>query len=325
MNSKGILFTAMVFLMILSILALNSTIQENRATEQHFDTPATILRVSELFENINDSVIELKKSAEATKIEKRILPFDYNFGNHSTSTDFGLPLRESDFNTYFDTLNLAEIMLEDKSYATTYAGLDVDINTIKNEEWGGNANTFHFLLEPFCYEFALSKQSAVFAESKSGRCSGFDFSRIKRIDVGVTIYQYDEDYNAILCNGAICPASQPFNPASTQPYFSITIDDSKCGNCNFGALQKTISGHYNPATGETITIFCDKPSCNSSPITISFSQGVSINHAGPTRTEFLVNHLFDANVDSFKLLDFNVSVSTPDKKIVKSNNLEAIN
>ncbi|MCX6802655.1 MAG: hypothetical protein NT067_06115 [Candidatus Diapherotrites archaeon] len=333
MGERGILFTAMVFLMILSILALNATVKENRALEQHFTVPAKILRVSGLFENIWDSVIELKKSGTATEIEKRVQPFDYNFAPNTVYAGFGLPVRDAETQTYLDTLNLAKIMLEDKNYNKMYAGLDVNIRTI---DWNDATPTYHYLIEPYCYEFALAQIAAQFYGSTSNRCSGtFDFSHVKRIDVNIKIYQPSEDYNRVyyspnpgftpstLCTGANCP-KQAYSDSNSQPYFSVTINYAACaGNCIIA--QDKISAHYSPTTGARIDLNCAGATCASAPIILIFGEGVSIMHTPPLRTEFSVMHSFDGNVSSFQFLDFNVAVSTPDGKIVKSNYIEAIN
>ncbi|MFH1234158.1 MAG: hypothetical protein V1493_00930 [Candidatus Diapherotrites archaeon] len=319
MGERGILFTAMVFLMILSILALNATVKENRALEQHFTVPAKILRVSELFENIQKSMVELNKSSEATAIEKRVLPFDYNISQNTTYTGFGLPIDANSIKTYRDTLNLAKVMLEDPNYDRIYSGLDVNISTIG---WDNNAPAFHYLIEPYCYGFAFDQNDANFGASKSGKClEAFDFSRVDRIDVNIRIYQANDDYNSPACNPA-CP-SELYDPADTNPYFSVTIDDSACPKCNIS--PKNIYGHLD--ADQEITIACQRAVCNSPPITIVFGSnggtGVSITH-NSSRAEFSIQHTFDGNVSSFQFLDFNVSVSTPDRKIIKSNYMEAI-
>jgi len=147
-NCRGILFTGIVFLIILSIISLNSVIRENRSYEQQLITPAKILAVSGIYENISESVIELKKGSAATEIDRKVVPFDYGFDGNSLELEFRLPFNDSEFDLYFDSLNLSEVILEDKNYDNIFSGLLVDINTIQNAEWGGSEDKFGFYF--FC-------------------------------------------------------------------------------------------------------------------------------------------------------------------------------
>lgn len=321
MNNKGVLFTAIAFLMVLSIIALNTVIKENRAQEQHFVVPANILRVSGLFENINESVIELKKSQEAVEIEKRVLPFDYSFDENSLSIELRLPFRAIELGVYFDTLNFAEIMLEDKNYENVYSGLAVDINTVKNAEWGGTDNGFEFLVEPYCYEFSIIQNKIEFRESKSAKClEEFDFSNTRRIDLNIVILQFNEDYNSLECTPEPCE-QQAFNANNPNPYFSLNIDDSNCDYCDLE--QNSVSMHFDPENTQEITLSCQGEECNSTPVEMALSEGVLVDH-NSSRIGITLSQLFSSEIDSFKLLDFNVTVSTLDGKIVKSNNPSAI-
>lgn len=316
MNSKGVLFTVMAFLVILSVLSLNNVIKTQRAEEQHFLAPTKTLRVAECFENIGKSVIELKKGEKASEIGKRVIPFNYSFDENSALVEFDLPFKESQFNAYFDFLNLSEVMAEDKNYENIYSGLRVDVNTLKNADWGGSAQGFDFLLKPYCYEFSVTENRIEFSESKSEKClNEFDFSEVKRIDLNLEIQQFNEDYNLLECSPEPCP-TEAFNPTSSETYFSLYIDDSNCGDCDLG--QKSVSMHFGTGESHEITLSCNSPECNSTDIELLLSGGISIEHTSSS-IGLKLNHLFENELHSFELLDYNFSVFTKGRKIMKSN------
>jgi len=117
-----------------------------------------------------------------------------------------------------------------------------------------------------------------------------------------------------------CP-QQAFNPSDPNPFFSLDVNDELCDNCNFS--QTTVSAHFDPGAAQTITLSCDGGCSESSDVVITLGEGISIANSG-SRISAELSHNFTESFYSFKLLDFNVAVSTPDSKIFKSNNPGAI-
>jgi len=321
MNSRGVMFTAVIFLMALSILSLNTVIRESRAKEQQFTTPAKVLWTSSVYENIVDSVIELKKSDEAVELEQGGLPFNYSFDENSLSISTDLPLKNADIENYFDMLSLAEVLLEDRDYGNIYSGLRVDVNTVKNSDWGGTASEFSFLTEPFCYELLLGQNDINFRESKSSKCIQlFDSSNIKRIDLNIGIEQATEDFNSLECTPAPCP-QQAFDPASDEPFFSLSISDSNCINCLLD--QNTVSMHFDPSSAQSIVLSCTGAACSSPSVNIALGGGISVQRES-SRIGISLKHIFSRELESFKIMDFNIKVSTFDGKVARSNSPEPV-
>lgn len=316
----------MAFLLILSIIALNNSIEAAKSNQQKFSEIAKLVSVNNKFDNINRGIVDLKKSGTAKQYNERILPFSYNIDLNSISFSRNLPFGNAETDGFFDFINLYSVLLEDSSYANVFDGLAVDVNTIQNSSWGGSAKSMHFLIEPFCYQFTIIElNKAVFEESKSSQCSeAFDLNRIKRFDANVSIKNFSEDLNMISCNGGACP-DNPFNPASALPYYRISIDDSNCGKCSFS--QKIIADHFSPDADSNVLIYCQGAGCVSKSILFGIGKSFSVERSQDSNYRVLaeLKASFDSNIGQFLFLDFNFSVQSQDYDIVKSNNPLAVN
>ncbi len=324
MNQNGFLFTFMALLVILSIMALNSSIKNAESDNQKFFEITKLISANNKFDNIKRSAIDFKKTGLVKQYTERILPFSYNIDGNLISVSQNIPLNSNDTNGFFDFINLYEILLKDPTYGS-FDNLAVDVNTIKNSAWGGNDKSLHFLIEPFCYQFTVEDLGkSLFEQSTSGKCSGtFDYARTRRLDANVVIKNSVEDLNRISCNGGACP-SNPYSAANPLPYYRIVIDDSNCGNCYFP--QKTISNHFNPNSDLNISIFCQGTGCVSKGIDFLINKSFSVSRKQDSNYPVSIGLAvsFDSNVEQFLFLDFNVSVKNQDFGITKTNNPQAV-
>ncbi len=324
-NQKGFLFTFMALVLILSIMALNSSIQDSKNDSQKFLELARLVSVNNKFSNIERSAIDFKKSGIVNEFNQRIMPFTYNIDSNSISVLQNLPLASGEANSFFDFMNLFGVFLEDSSYGNVFDGLNVDVNTVQNPFWGGSAEKIQFLIEPFCYQFSLNDlNGSSFGESKSGKCAeNFDLQKIRRFDSNIVVRNFSEDFNRILCNGGACP-DNPFDPSNPQPYYKIAIDDSNCGNCYFP--QKIIANHFDPNTDTNISILCQGISCRSKSIDFVLNKGFSVSRNSDSNYSVQLGMAvsFDSNIEQFYFLDFNYSVRDSDFNILKTNNPQAI-
>lgn len=322
MNNSGFLFTLMAVLLILSIISLNDSVLRSRSEGQRLFSQAKVLSVNNRFDNINRLAVDFKKGGYANPVNQRILPFSYLIDGNHIRVSQNLPLASGETDGFFNFLNFSKILLEDSSYGNVFDGLSVDVNTVRNSNWGGNAKSLNFLIEPFCYQFSsLDLNKSVFSESFSGKCSEvFDYDKVRRFDVNVSIRNFGEDLNRVLCNGDDDCPNNAFNSSNPLPYYKITIDDSNCGSCFFS--QKTIASHFNPLSDLNVAIFCQGSSCRSKSIDFFINKSLSVFRRTDSNYQVLIdlNVMFDSNIEQFLYLDFNVAVKDSEKGIVKTNN-----
>ncbi|MFH1239803.1 MAG: hypothetical protein V1672_01175 [Candidatus Diapherotrites archaeon] len=324
MNNKGILFTLMVLLITLSLLTFISVVENGMGESQQLGYVTNFLRVAEKFSNIERNVIRLDKTEPITNLSERVLPFIYVVDDRTLTVTQELPLKESDFNSFYDTINIYEIFEEDQNYNYAYTGIDVSIDTLKNPLWGGISNELVFLVDPFCFQF---KESGLDFMSVGGstheKCiDTFDFDTVKRFDLNVNIVQFAEDYNTITCNSGPCDGAgwhQEFEGSSIWPYFEIEIIDTECGHCDFPTANKVISGHYNPALNYEIEISCTGASCVSDPITLTSLGGITAEHESNERIIIELKTEFYDDIDKFYFPDFDMNVTESDFNIFITN------
>lgn len=328
MNNRGILFTLMTLLIILSLLTFISVVEQGMSESQQLGYVTTFLRSAEKFSNIERNIIILDKTEPITNLSERVLPFIYIVDDNTLSIIQELPLKESDFDSFYDTINIYEIFEEDKNYPRAYTGIDVSIDTLKNPLWGGTSNELVFLIDPFCFEFRESGLDVMsVGKSAHEKCSGvFDPNVIRRIDVNVTIVQFAEDYNVISCNSGSCDGSvwhQEFDEGNSEPYFELEIIDNDCGNCNLDNNEKKISRHYNSASIYVIELKCvpGVPGgiCISDSVIVTLSDGLAIEHTSDERIVSEIKTEFKSDIDKFYFPDFDVNVTETDFNVFITN------
>jgi hypothetical protein len=214
------------------------------------------------------------------------------------------------------------VFLEDTNRENAFDGLPVDVNTLKNSQWGGTDTEMHFLVEPFCYGYSIGGQNeALFGKSSSAKClEEFQDSYIKRFDLNIIIGNSNEDFNSLTCNGlGSCP-QEAYDPEQPQgfPYYSIEINDSNCGSCALG--QKVVSAHFDPGSDLNVVVECAGSGCVSDSIIVSRS-GLDFNifHESDYRLDISAKMTFSQNIARFYFLDFNVGVRHFNAEISKGS------
>lgn len=323
MNRKGVLFTMMVLLLTLGILALNAAIEKGMTDAQQLGYVTSFLRVSEKYNNVERNLIRLDKNSAALELNQRIIPFVYVLKENSLSITQELPIKSSDFDSYYDAINIYEIFEEDANYSRAYTGLNVSADTLQNSNWGGTSTEISFLIEPFCFQVRENGLSNLLMEaSGSGKCTGiFNIADIRRFDANVIVKQFAEDYNAMKCDGGSCDGTgwhQAFDPGNSSPFFELEINDSNCGKCALKQANKKLSMHYDSAQTHKIEIYC-QGTCTSDPIIISFSDDLNVIHISNERVVAEIKTEFKKAIQKFYFLGFDVSVRENDFNVLATN------
>ncbi len=310
--------------MIFAILSLNTVIRQSFRESQDIGEVVSLISVGNRFRNIERAITGLDKQGVAQAVDERILPFNYDLNGdlNYLTIEQRLPLRDEQFNEFFDIINMFEMFLEDQNREHFFDGIAADVNTLKNSNWGGSDDTLHFLVEPFCYGYTVNPNTMLFGGSTSEKCEGsFQDSYMRRFDLNLTVANVDEDFDEILCNNGNCP-QDPFNPGDDNPYYRVEIDDRSCGNCD---LSQTIaSEHFDPADDFNVVISCSSGECNSSTVIFSGS-GTDLNlyHESSYRLNVDAKTTFSREIENFYFLDFNITVTHFGTNASKSNNPNA--
>ncbi|MDO8647384.1 MAG: hypothetical protein Q7R70_03140 [Candidatus Diapherotrites archaeon] len=312
-SRKGILFTFMSLLLILSLLSLVDSLNSQRSSlKANAALVYSLNSTSSRFDNVYSDFVFLDKDANARLVDQRNLPFSYSMDYNSLSIVQELPLRISVWNNYFDLVNAYVIFLKDSNtgFSSEFA---VDANTVKNAIWGGSVQDLNFVLLPQClfYDVNSSLYSAGFYSASFSGCS-FDSSKIGKYSVIVSLKSPAvEDYNSITYN--IPGFSNPANPA-----FEFLLLDNNCAKCSLSQASKSIIGYFDPTQSGWITVKCVGALCHSKDINIFVSSGLQAFHSGE-RVDVNFTVKFKNFIDSFYFKDFNASVTNNDFNIVYSN------
>jgi len=329
MNCKGVLFTMMAFLIITSILGLNNVI-ETKAENKQPEEANALNRLNNRFDNIKENIVDLKSDATLKYLNETILPFTYFFSEDRKSLLIAqeLPSNRGVLDNFFDVINIYAILSQNPDFSKgVYFGMDVNIETVGNQLWGGNdSNSLEFMVRPFCLKFYLNDVNKIgFIDSNSGTClQEFVTDNLAGYDLNVIIKQATEDYNRVTCSFGGSSDCLDLGGSLTDPYFELNIRDSSCLYCGIDDALKSIKGNYDPEAVNTITIFCQGSECTSQPITISFGKGLSVEHEG-TRIEARAEAKFNSKISSFEFNDFNITVSEEDLNMVKTNKPNYLN
>ncbi len=325
MNQKGMMFTLMALFLVLGIIAFNEDSMSKWMLESESTKSIDISSVENKYANIMETVILLHTNSYRKEIDERNIPFTYLWAEDSNSIEIkqNIPLNTVDLENYFNFINIYNFYLSDNNYNNVFDGLEIDMNSIKNAPWGGTTEELRFLVKPFCYQYRVNgEEEMILEEAKTKKCSGvFVQSNIARFDITVAVRNFEEDFNVISCSGGACP-EDAFNPASTDPYYRIEINDENCGNCNLS--QKVISKHFAWGSDNNITIYNDGGSPESTEVKIRIKDDVNISRYGEKSIEIRLKTEFEEDIKSFEFLDFNYTVYSRDGKVRKSNNPLAI-
>jgi hypothetical protein len=198
----------------------------------------------------------------------------------------------------------------------------LDLNTIRDANWGGLESQAVFAVLPFCMQFMISPNRLALEKSVYSRCrDSFDPSQLRRVDLNILILDIREDFNSLKCNGGSCP-QDPFNPADPNPYFSISFSTSGCPECAFSPQK--ISLHH--ATGPDLNVFlaCTNPPCDSEPFQLILNQFFVATRDSNKNFQFKTALEFDQNIQSFRSLDLNFSIRYPKYGIVRTSDIDQL-
>ncbi len=325
MNKKGLFFTIITLVLITSMIFLQTIEKKTNIESQRVAETLRLGVVSDKYLHIEKNIIILGKNGEKKRILGRAVPFNHYLDVNKLKISHELPFKDILINNFFDIINTYEILLEDKNFDNAYDGLTVDVNTVKNSSWGGTTTELRFLLNPYCYEYVVEDYNkSIFRKSSSQKCSNtFDFNKIKRIDVNVSVTNYYEDFNKISCSGFTTCPKQNFNDSNNQPFYNLWIDLNKCGNCN--SIQQRILMHFNPLKDQNIVMSCAGTTCTSKPLIFVLGEGITVYTDSNKSKDLNIETLFTENIDEFIYRDFNFTIKDDLFKIIKTNNPENLN
>jgi len=317
MMRKGVLFSFMALLLVLTLFSLIDALNSQRSSAKaNASLSFAMQAANSKFENVFSDFILLDKGPAARLIDQRNLPFSYSTDYNSVSIVQELPLRQIVWNDYFDLVNAFKIFSEDSNYDAFFEGLDVKVQTVQNSVWGGTTQDLNFLLLPQClhYNVPSALTSTGFYASSSSDCKAvFDASKIKKYVITVRVRKASfEDYNRITYN--IAGFSNPSNPA-----FEFHFIDSNCTRCAVADSNKNLNGFFDPSQQSWIKIKCSGSGCKSQDINLFINQGMQAFHSGTYRIDVNFSLTFKNFIDSFYFTDFNASVQNKDFNLLYAN------
>ncbi|QQR92818.1 MAG: hypothetical protein IPJ89_01070 [Candidatus Iainarchaeum archaeon] len=323
MREKGILFTFLTFLfvgVVMTAIGFHLHAQE-RQSETTVEV-SVLNSINAKYDDVTDDIISLDMSIGIPSIVQRFLPFQYTIDRNVLYTTQQLPLASGRLGLYFDVINTYRVFATDSNTQHTFDGVRIDLNVPQPPAWGGTQSTAKFNLLPHCVQYQLLDDNTFSLSSASslGCSSTFDLiASIQRIDVNVILLGTTDDYNVLSCdfNGNACPF-ETYAPDSNYPFFSLQVDDSNCVNCSLSSNEKNLGVYFRPDDTNTMTYSCGSSGCNSSPFTVTLSNGVYFSHGGsPMLISMAVQ--FKQPISSFYYQDANYSVTKPGFDTYKSN------
>lgn len=311
-SSKGVLFSFMALLLVLSLLSLIDALNAQRSDfKAKSALDFSLSSASSGFDNVYSDFALLDKESAARIVDERNLPFKYSMDYNSLSIVQELPLKQSVWNNYFDLINAFEIFAEDCNQDVFFGNFDINVSTVKNSVWGGSAQDLNFVLLPQCLSYGVNAGLSKTGFYPSISNCAFDFSKIKKYFVSVTVKNASlEDYNSITYN--IPGFSTPSNPE-----FEFRFLDTNCSKCAVPS-NKTLTGYFDPSQSGWISIKCSGTGCKSKEISIFINSGIQAAHSGE-KIDVNFSLAFKNFINSFYFGDFNVSVANKDFGIVYSN------
>lgn len=319
LNSRGLMFSLMVLVLILGVLLLNGYIAKSRNDTFNSENTISLTNLNEKISNVQSNIGNLPKSGKAKQAFERILPFNYSFDGNYLDINFSLPFESAKISNFFDSLNLYETFVEDKNFSNAYDGFDINLSTLKNQAWGGQSKNLQFVSLPSCMAIKNNDLNQIrFEDSNHNSCSqNFLMANVKRIDFNIALF--DDDFNSIKCNAGICPQDS-YLQGSANPYLNIYLETKNCPSCLLS--QKIISKHFNPVSDFNFFLYCSGTNCKSKSITLIAGQKLY-----ETATKAIITSIkftFKEPIENLFFSDFNVLVSldanSAKSKIKAANN-----
>lgn len=313
MNSKGVLFTILALIFVLSIIGLNESIKEAR--QGNLESRITVNAINTAGNKYNTllrDLVNLDKNGKSKQVQERFLPFNYEIQNSRITIMQELPLSGIAWKNYFDILNALRVFSEDFNYSNVFDSLKTEFETIKNPEWNGSSEEITHLITPQCLGFSVMNdydkndyKKAVLKPEETQECS-FSESEIAKIDLNIVINESAEDFNA---------AESKLASFGSIP-LEIRINNTAClPNCQIADENKTINAFLS-VQDKNLTI----QGVNSKTITIrTVNNSIEVEHEGPSKINANFGIIFQNDFQEFKLKDFNVTVRNEDFNISKTN------
>ncbi len=309
---KGILFSLIVLILLLNLIALKTVSTGSKGIVAGNSVELLAFNaIDQRFDDIQMNMVKFSGFGQGENVKERILPFSFALDENSFSARQEIPLSQSKINIFFDAINSFEIWQEDTDYANFFSGLVVDANTAKNTVWGGTGNSAEFYILPQCLKYKVFDTNKAGFEAGSGCEAAFSENNVARYDVNILL-DVTADFNAVSCSfDSIpgCPADT-FDPLNPNPFIQVNILDQNCSACAFDQSEKTISSHFNPLAQNSIVIECVGAGCATPDMNISFSDTPTVSFTGPKQVMEL-EATFKQQIGEFSFLDFNFSVENP--------------
>lgn len=320
---RGVLFTFLTFLFIgvvMGIIVFNTNLS-NRSATSTVEISA-LNAINSKYDDITDDIVTLDHPIGVPSIHQRLLPFSHEVDKNTISFTQTLPISSGKLSLYFDLINAYTIFVEDVNSQRTYDGVNVTLDVPKPIMWGGTQQSAHFNILPQCLQYYVSDENNVgFSSDNTIGCEN-DFSmrtQVSRVDINVYLPTSVDDYNQVTCqvNGVSSCPHDDYN-ALNGPYFSILFFDENCSNCSLSSLDKNISGHFDPDVVNSILYECTSSNCTSQPLTLTFSDAITMSHAeSPVILSTRVH--FTESIRTFYYQDANYTVSKTGFDTTKSN------
>jgi hypothetical protein len=320
MKNKGILFVLMGLILALLLLGfafkINSAYLE--AEKKSFSSNA-LDQIKNKYSNIYSAKDFYREGTTKTYYE-RIIPFTYSIDGNKISFTQQLPLKQALFKNFFDFVNAYKIFNE-SSNPIILSGIDIEIETTKNIEWGGSDSNIVFLVKPQCKKYSITDYNSMHFYGSNECADSFNINLIERIDINISVLGSSEDYNFLSCDfgGDLTCYQEAYNEADLLPFIEINLLDENCSNCDLNSDTRKISKHFNSSADNTIIFSCLGAECSSQQIRIFFNENnTEIRHSGTAiqaKTEFL----FTQDVNEFELYDLNLTLTDNRFNITKTN------
>ncbi|MFH1391219.1 MAG: hypothetical protein ABIH20_02815 [Candidatus Diapherotrites archaeon] len=301
---KGVLFSIMILFLVGSLLSMYQiSLKQNSGLQEASSTVNAFRKVSDKFSNIKNNFTTLTKNKQERLIDQRILPFNYLVDDNSFSIQTDLPLRAERIEAYLENLNAFRVFLEDTNYSKEFDSLNVDIDTLIPNSWGGSDRDISFEIQPQCLKYSILDSNKMMFEFV---CADYNYMVIKKHDLNISLKSI-HDFNSMVCNfnGSSTCFQDDYNAQQNTPYLNLNFNDSECPSCIL--TQTSVSGHFDPSQTSTINLSCSGAGCVSPQISIDFTDLTSIEFTGQAvELSYLLE--LDSNITSFDFADANILV-----------------
>ncbi|GEM_PF-4791076 len=302
-GSRGVLFSAMVLLLVLALLSLEHARLNSREWSQGSQNMLNAFAGAEgRFADLKSAIISLPQSAAAKQARAAALPFSYSFDSNALRVSSGLPVGDANATAYLESLNYLRIFGEQAGPQQT-GSQGIDINTPLPPSWGGTDRNLHFITRPQCLRYSILDDNSTVLDFA---CGGLDFNSVKRLDLNLTFSQnYGFTKTTCSFNGnSSCPDDN-YNPSSGLPYLNLVFLDSACPDCEL--KKNPIRVHFNPAQNNSVELSCNGQNCDSPPLTLTFTSKATLRFSGQ-RAGLSFGIDMNSAIDSFAFSDANLSV-----------------